>query len=96
MPHLTTIWLIGSNKADKGPVTRLCGGRLCAWEGVSKKRVFEPANETKWGALLGGNLLVFVNQSGSNLAMTRLYGWAPKAQRALASVPKNRGHNTTI
>jgi transposase len=41
-------------------------------------------------------LLVFVDESGSNLAMTRLYGWAPKSQRALATVPKNRGKNTTI
>lgn len=45
---------------------------------------------------LDAKLLVFVDESGSNLAMTRLYGWAPKAKRAFASVPKNRGRNTTI
>jgi transposase len=40
--------------------------------------------------------LVFIDESGSNLAMTPLYAWAPKGQRAYASVPKNRGKNTTI
>ena len=39
---------------------------------------------------------VFVDESGSNLAMTSLYARAPKGQRAFASVPKNRGRNTTI
>lgn len=47
-------------------------------------------------ASLDGELLVFVDESGSNLAMARLYAWAPKSQRACASVPKNRGRNTTI
>ena len=47
-------------------------------------------------ASLDARLLVFVDESGSNLAMTRLYGWAPKAKRALSSAPKNRGRNTTI
>lgn len=28
--------------------------------------------------------------------MVLLYGWAPKPQRCVASVPKNRGENTTI
>ncbi len=28
--------------------------------------------------------------------MTPLYGWAPRSERAVESVPKNRGKNTTI
>ena len=28
--------------------------------------------------------------------MTKLYGWAPKKERAVASVPKNRGAHTTL
>lgn len=40
--------------------------------------------------------LVFLDESGSNLAMTPLYSWAPKGERAFADVPKNRGRNTTI
>lgn len=39
---------------------------------------------------------VFVDESGSHTSMTKLYGWAPKSQRAVQSVPKNRGQNTTI
>jgi len=40
--------------------------------------------------------LVFVDECGSHLALTPLYAWAPKGQRAVGSVPKNRGQNTTI
>ena len=40
--------------------------------------------------------LVFVDESGSHTSMTQLYGWAPQKERAVASVPKNRGQNTTI
>lgn len=47
-------------------------------------------------ASLDASLLVFVDESGSNLAMTRLYAWAPKGQRASSAVPKNRGRNITI
>jgi transposase len=43
---------------------------------------------------------VFVDESGSHTSMTPLYGWAPswapKSERAVESVPKNRGRNTTI
>jgi transposase len=40
--------------------------------------------------------LVFVDESGSHTSLTPLYAWAPKNQRALGSVPRNRGKNTTI
>jgi hypothetical protein len=39
---------------------------------------------------------VFVDESGSHTSMTKLYGWAPKNERAVQGVPKNRGRNTTI
>jgi transposase len=39
---------------------------------------------------------VFVDESGSHTSMTPLYGWAPTSERAVGSVPKNRGRNTTI
>jgi hypothetical protein len=39
---------------------------------------------------------VFVDESGSHTSMTSLYGGAPKGERAVQSVPKNRGRNTTI
>ncbi|HZI77237.1 MAG TPA: IS630 family transposase [Gemmatimonadales bacterium] len=39
---------------------------------------------------------VFVDESGTNIALTRLYGWAPHDQRASGSVPRNHGTNTTV
>jgi transposase len=40
--------------------------------------------------------LVVVDECGSNIALTPLYGRAPKGQRAYGSVPRNRGKNTTL
>jgi hypothetical protein len=38
----------------------------------------------------------FVDESGVNLAMTRLYGRAPRGERVVGSVPQNYGSNITI
>jgi transposase len=38
----------------------------------------------------------FIDESGINLAMTRLFGRAPRGQRALGSAPQNYGQNVTI
>jgi transposase len=40
--------------------------------------------------------LVFVDESGSNLALTLRYGWALRGQRAWGKAPTNRGKNTTL
>ena len=40
--------------------------------------------------------LLFLDESASNLAMTRLYGWAPRGQPAVGSAPDGRGSNITI
>ena len=40
--------------------------------------------------------LVFVDESGFNICMTRLRARAPKGKRAYAKVPRNRGKNTTL
>jgi transposase len=40
--------------------------------------------------------LVFVDECGSNIALTPSYARAPKGQRAHGSVPRNRGKNTTL
>jgi len=45
---------------------------------------------------LDAKRLVFVDESGSNIALTSLYARAPKGQRAHGSVPRNRGKNTTL
>ncbi len=42
------------------------------------------------------NCLVFIDESGFNLAMTPLYARAPKGQRAYGQVPKNRGENSSL
>jgi transposase len=47
-------------------------------------------------AELNPETLVFVDESGCNLALTPLYAWAPRGQRALAQAPRNRGKNTTL
>lgn len=40
--------------------------------------------------------LVFVDEMGSNISLSPLYAWAPRGVRALCSVPRNRGSNTTV
>ena len=47
-------------------------------------------------AQLDPQQLVFVDESGTHTALTRLYGWAPHDQRATGSVPRNHGKNTTL
>jgi len=47
-------------------------------------------------AQLDPQQLVFVDESGTNISLTRLYGWAPHDQRATGSVPRNHGKNTTL
>ena len=45
---------------------------------------------------LDAKRLVFVDECGSNIALTPLYARAPRGQRAYGSVPRNRGANTTL
>jgi DDE superfamily endonuclease len=40
--------------------------------------------------------LVFLDECGSNIALTPLDARAPKGERARGSVPRNRGKNTTL
>jgi hypothetical protein len=40
--------------------------------------------------------LVFVDESGFNISMTRLRARAPKGKRAYGKVPRNRGKSTTL
>jgi transposase len=47
-------------------------------------------------AQLDPEQLVFVDESGTNISLTRVYGWAPHHQRATGSVPRNHGKNTTL
>jgi transposase len=40
--------------------------------------------------------LKFIDESGVNISMTRLYGRAPKGQRVAGNVPQNWGRNITM
>ena len=40
--------------------------------------------------------LVFLDETGSNTAMTARYGWAPRGQRATGVAPRNPGPNVTL
>ena len=40
--------------------------------------------------------MIFVDECGSHIALTPLYAWAPRGQRAFGLVPRNRGKNTTL
>ena len=40
--------------------------------------------------------LVFIDESGFNLAMTLRYGYAPRGQRAVGRVVRRRGENTSL
>jgi transposase len=42
------------------------------------------------------NQLVIVDETGSNIGLTPLYGWAPRGKRAYGSAPRNYGKNTTL
>jgi transposase len=50
-------------------------------------------NQTK---SLDPQKMVFVDETASNTAMTRLYARAPKGIRARGSTPRNKGKNTTV
>jgi hypothetical protein len=45
---------------------------------------------------LPASQLVFVDECGSNIALTPIYARAPKGERAQGSVPRNRGKHTTL
>jgi len=47
-------------------------------------------------ATLDLHRLKFIDESGINLAMTRLYGRAPRGERVLGNTPQNYGPNVTL
>ena len=78
-------------------------GRACAGLEAQKKRLAaserDEAARARWrqdNASLKAEDLVFVDESGANLALAPRYGWAPRGQRACGQAPCNRGRNTTL
>ncbi len=55
-----------------------------------------------WRALVAGEAgidagrLVFVDEMGSNTALSALYAWARRGERAYGKAPRNRAKNTTF
>src|SRR6266699_6192817 len=45
---------------------------------------------------LDAGKLAFLDECGSNIALTRLYGQSPKGKRVYGSVPRNRRANITL
>jgi transposase len=46
--------------------------------------------------LLDWRKLVFVDESGTNITLAPLYGWAPKGERAYGKAPRNWDKNMTL
>jgi len=63
---------------------------------ASEQREEEREEWLKQVKKLDRRRFVFIDESGSNIALTRLYGRAPKGKRAKGSVPRNRGKNLTV
>lgn len=63
---------------------------------ASERREAERAAWREQVSPLDVKQFVFVDECGSNIALTPLYARAPKGQRAYGSVPRNRGANTTL
>lgn len=45
---------------------------------------------------LDARSVVFVDEMGTNISLSPMYGWSKKGERAYCSVPRNRGKNTTL
>jgi transposase len=61
--------------------------------------VRDEAARTAWReavATRDAQQFVFVDESGTHTALTRLYGWAPHDRRATGSAPRTHGKNTTL
>ncbi|HEX5570869.1 MAG TPA: IS630 family transposase [Ktedonobacterales bacterium] len=57
------------------------------------------AERAAWRAAVAAHdpqQFVFVDESSTHTALTRLYGWAPQDQRASGVAPRNHGKNTTL
>jgi transposase len=76
--------------------------RRLGWTHKKKSLVATERNEqtrAAWREQMAGRdpeRFVFVDESGTHTALTRLYGWAPHERRAVGAVPRNHGKNTTL
>ena len=64
--------------------------------GATERNEEERAAWRKQASSLPTDALVFLDETGSNIALTPLYARAPQGERARGTVPRNRGKNTTL
>jgi len=64
--------------------------------GATERNEDERAAWRETASSLPTDALVFLDETGSNIALTPPYARAPKGERARGSVPRNRGKNTTL
>jgi transposase len=63
---------------------------------ASEQKEAERAAWRKQEASLPSQDLVFVDETGSHIAMTPLYAYAPRGERAIGKVPRNYGAIMTV
>jgi hypothetical protein len=64
---------------------------------IAQERDEEARGLWRWlASRFDARRLVFVDESGFNISMTRLRARAPRGKRAYGKVPRNRGKNTTL
>jgi DDE superfamily endonuclease len=63
---------------------------------ASEQKEAERAAWRKTASSLSSRDLVFVDETGSPIAMTPLYAYAPRGQRAIGQVPRNYGATMTL
>ncbi|HTI15993.1 MAG TPA: IS630 family transposase [Dictyobacter sp.] len=63
---------------------------------ASEQNEAERAAWRKRASSLSSRDLVFVDETGSHIAMTPLYAYAPRGQRAIGKVPRNYGATMTL
>jgi len=65
---------------------------LCA----SEQKEAERAAWREQAQTFDANKLIFIDECGSNIALTRLYARSPKGKRAYGAIPRNRRANITL
>jgi transposase len=75
---------------------RLWGGREKKTLRASEQNEAARAAWRNQATSLSSEDLVFVDETGSHIAMTPLYAYAPKGQRAHGKVPRNYGATMTL
>ena len=82
----------GRNRLTAHSVFQSVADRDGALQSGMEERVTWRENASK----LPTESLVFIDECGSNIALTPVYARAPKGERARGSVPRNRGKNTML